>query len=69
MREHRVRCGSAGAPNGLASPPEPAVVSGDSYLPQPCLLHPEQVGEHQDNGLRPPDLERRIRVLEKARDG
>ncbi len=33
----------------LTAPPEPAVVQLDGYVPQPCLLDPEQVTEYPDS--------------------
>jgi hypothetical protein len=44
--------------------PEPTVVN-ESYLPTPCVVHPEQVVEYQYAGLLPDTLERRIRVWEE----
>ncbi|MFD4402095.1 hypothetical protein ACFWPH_04955 [Nocardia sp. NPDC058499] len=32
----------------LAAPPEPPAVQFDGYLPEPCLLNPEQVTEYPD---------------------
>ena len=47
----------------IASPPEPTVVR-DDYLPEPCVLHPEQVIEFDDDGL-PEDLRERILAWER----
>lgn len=33
----------------LATPPEPPATQFDGYLPEPCLLHPEQVTEYPDH--------------------
>ncbi|MFF4323209.1 hypothetical protein [Streptomyces sp. NPDC001568] len=33
----------------LATPPEPPAMQFDDYLPEPCLLHPEQVTEYPDH--------------------
>ncbi|GGV72987.1 hypothetical protein GCM10010277_86510 [Streptomyces longisporoflavus] len=33
----------------LATPPEPPAVQFDGYLPEPCLLNPEQVTEYPDH--------------------
>jgi hypothetical protein len=33
----------------LTAPPEPPAMQFDSYLPEPCLLHPEQVTEQPDH--------------------
>ncbi|MEU4237393.1 hypothetical protein [Actinoplanes sp. NPDC026619] len=43
----------------LETPPTPPVVS-DSYLPTPCVVHPEQVRECQYADLLPADLGERI---------
>lgn len=39
----------------LGAPPEPVAVDG-SYLPEPCVVHPEQVVEYPYVGLLPEDL-------------
>ncbi|AGZ42536.1 hypothetical protein [Actinoplanes friuliensis] len=44
----------------LQDPPEPVVVN-DDYLPEPCVVHPEQVREYQYADLLPPGLAGRIR--------
>jgi hypothetical protein len=36
--------------------PEPEVVGFDGYVPEPCVLHPEQVVEHQYSDLLPEAL-------------
>lgn len=33
----------------LTTPPEPPAMQSDGYLPEPCLLHPEQVTEYPDH--------------------
>ncbi|HEY8978507.1 MAG TPA: hypothetical protein VIU15_02855 [Streptomyces sp.] len=33
----------------LATPPEPPATQFDGYLPEPCLLNPEQVTEYPDH--------------------
>ncbi|GAA1404947.1 hypothetical protein [Catellatospora coxensis] len=43
----------------LSAPPEPLIVS-ESYLPEPCVLHPEQVREYEFGGLLPRELDKRI---------
>ncbi|WP_250033321.1 hypothetical protein [Paractinoplanes maris] len=48
----------------LAEPPEPPVVN-DSYLPVPCVVHPEQVREFPYGGLLPGDLGARIDAWEE----
>jgi len=54
---------SADVGKRLHAPPEPAVVH-DSYLPVPCVLHPEQVREYQYGGLLPGELDSRIAAWE-----
>ncbi|MGW7074649.1 hypothetical protein [Streptomyces sp. NPDC054866] len=44
----------------LAHPPLPAVVGDDEYVPEPCVLHPERVTEHEYVGLLDPGLQERI---------
>ncbi|MEU7824840.1 hypothetical protein [Catellatospora sp. NPDC049133] len=46
------------------TPPEPAVLS-EQYLPEPCVLHPEQVREYQYSGLLPKELAVRVRAWEQ----
>jgi len=48
----------------LAEPPEPEIVGYQGYLPEPCVLHPEQVVEHEFRGLLPEDLQERIEEWE-----
>ncbi|MGA6168877.1 hypothetical protein ACPEIF_01285 [Streptomyces sp. NPDC012600] len=33
----------------LTTPPEPPAMQFDGYLPEPCLIHPEQVTEYPDH--------------------
>jgi len=47
----------------LVCPPEPSVVA-DSFLPDQCVLHPEQVAEFDDDGL-PEELRARIESWER----
>ena len=49
----------------LAAAPEPPVVVG-SYLPTPCVIHPEQVREYQYGGLLPEELADRITAWEEG---
>lgn len=49
----------------LGAAPEPPVVS-DSYLPTPCIVHPEQVDEYQYCGLLPEELDAQITAWEEA---
>jgi hypothetical protein len=48
----------------LDGAPEPAVVH-DTYLPVPCVLHPEQVREYQYGGLLLAELDTRITAWEE----
>jgi hypothetical protein len=48
----------------LAAAPEPLVVAGEHYLPEPCVVHPEPVAERQYIGLLPDDLQERIGAWE-----
>jgi hypothetical protein len=48
----------------LDAAPEPPVVSS-SYLPTPCVVHPEQVREYQYGGLLPEELDARISAWEE----
>ncbi|MGC9436446.1 hypothetical protein [Streptomyces sp. WG5] len=50
----------------LAVPPQPEVVGFDGYLPEPCVLHPEQVVTYPFAGLLPEDLRDRIDAWEEA---
>ncbi len=56
---------SADVSRPLQTAPEPPVVN-DSYLPNPCAVHPEQVREYQYGGLLPEDLDARISAWEEA---
>ncbi|GIF99994.1 hypothetical protein [Catellatospora citrea] len=51
----------------LPAPPEPLIVS-ESYLPEPCLLHPEQVREYEYGGLLPQELDERIQKWEEDQE-
>jgi len=55
---------SADVGKRLDAAPEPAVVHG-TYLPVPCVLHPEQVREYQYGGLLPAELDTRITAWEE----
>lgn len=50
----------------LTSPPRPAVVGYDGYVPEPCELHPEQVVTYPFAGLLPEDLCARIDAWEES---
>ncbi|GHJ96290.1 hypothetical protein SNE510_58090 [Streptomyces sp. NE5-10] len=47
-------------------PPQPLVVGSDGLVPQPCVLHPEQVTTYPFAGLLPEGLCARIDTWEKA---
>lgn len=44
----------------LTKPPRPHTVNEDFYLPQACVLYPEQVTEYQYADLLPDDLRSRV---------
>ncbi|GAA1367813.1 hypothetical protein GCM10009612_53660 [Streptomyces beijiangensis] len=50
----------------LASPPQPQVVGYDGYVPEPCVLHPEQVVTYPFAGLLPETLRVRIDAWDEA---
>ncbi|MFE6710271.1 DUF1963 domain-containing protein [Streptomyces sp. NPDC057695] len=50
----------------LASPPLPEVVGYEGYVPEPCVLHPEQVATYPFAGLLPEELCERIYAWEEA---
>ncbi|MBD0674223.1 hypothetical protein [Streptomyces sp. CBMA156] len=52
----------------LASPPRPEVVGFDGYVPEPCVLHPEQVTTYPFAGLLPEELCARIHAWDDALD-
>ncbi|MFF9158444.1 hypothetical protein ACF1AB_40175 [Streptomyces sp. NPDC014846] len=49
----------------LAKPPQPQVVGFDGYVPEPCVLHPEQVATYPFAGLLPEELCARIAAWEE----
>lgn len=51
----------------LETPPQPRVVY-EYYLPEPCVLHPEQVREYQYAGLLPRELSARVGEWSKRND-
>ncbi|MEU4872051.1 hypothetical protein [Streptomyces sp. NPDC021608] len=55
-----VRRSAAAVADVLDAPPEPPVVQRDSYLPQPCLLAPEQVTEFPNPRELDDDLRDRL---------
>lgn len=48
------------------APPQPQVVGYAGYVPEPCVLHPEQVTTYPFAGLLPEDLRARIDAWEEA---
>ncbi|MFE6847604.1 hypothetical protein [Streptomyces sp. NPDC057686] len=50
----------------LAEPPQPPVVGCEGYVPEPCVLHPEQVVTYPSAGLLPEELCARIDAWEEA---
>ncbi|GAA4993506.1 hypothetical protein GCM10025734_22570 [Kitasatospora paranensis] len=46
----------------LTAPPEPAAVQYDDYVPEPCLLAPEQVTEYPVAAELEPDLRAEVRA-------
>jgi hypothetical protein len=53
----------------LADPPEPPSVQYGGYLPEPCLLHPEQVTEYPDFMELSQDLQEQVRQWGKEQTG
>lgn len=51
---------------GLTTPPQPLVVGSDGFLPEPCVLHPEQVVTYPFAGLLPEELCSRIDAWQEA---
>ncbi|MER8047709.1 hypothetical protein [Streptomyces sp. NPDC094032] len=49
----------------MTAPPEPQVVGYEGYVPEPCVLHPEQVTTYPFAGLLPEDLCARIDAWEE----
>lgn len=49
-----------------SSPPQPQVVGFEGCVPEPCVLHPEQVTTYPFAGLLPEDLCARIDAWEEA---
>ncbi|MEV8555476.1 hypothetical protein AB0478_03190 [Streptomyces sp. NPDC051917] len=49
----------------LATPPRPAVIGSDDYLPEPCVLHPETVVEYPAPHELPEELADRIEEWEE----
>ncbi|WP_329385192.1 hypothetical protein OG625_25025 [Streptomyces sp. NBC_01351] len=52
----------------LAEQPEPLLVGFDGYVPDPCVLHPEQVREYPYIELLPEGLRERVEEWEDAQE-
>ncbi|MFI9307205.1 hypothetical protein [Streptomyces triculaminicus] len=52
----------------LGTPPLPQLVGSGSYVPEPCVLHPEQVRTYPFAGVLPEDLCARLDAWEEARE-
>jgi hypothetical protein len=50
----------------LATLPQPQLVGFDGYVPEPCMLHPEQVVTYPFAGLLPEELRERIYAWEDS---
>ncbi|MEU1827101.1 MULTISPECIES: hypothetical protein [Streptomyces] len=50
----------------LTAPPQPLIVGSDGFVPEPCVLHPEQVATCPFAGLLSGELYARIDAWEKA---
>ncbi|MFI9101831.1 hypothetical protein ACIGXA_15050 [Streptomyces fildesensis] len=57
---------SAQVTEPLIEAPEPQVVGRGDYVPEPCVLHPEQVLEHEYEGLLPQGLQERLEEWEEG---
>ncbi|MEU1038662.1 hypothetical protein [Streptomyces sp. NPDC005907] len=66
MSLHLRRRRSREVTNPLATPPQPEVVGYAGYIPEPCVLHPEQVTTYPFAGLLPAELCARIDAWEEA---
>lgn len=52
----------------VTAPPQPQVVGFEGYVPEPCVLHPEQVATYPFAGLLPEDLRARIDTWEEVQE-
>ncbi|XRQ11957.1 hypothetical protein ACN3XK_14025 [Actinomadura welshii] len=50
----------------LPEQPEPEVMDEDMYLPEPCVLHPEEIVEYPDGNFMPSELYERITAWEET---
>ncbi|MET7452711.1 hypothetical protein ABZT03_12595 [Streptomyces sp. NPDC005574] len=57
---------SAGVGEALTEPSLPQVVGDSGYVPEPCVLDPEQVVEHEYRELLDEDLQQRIEAWDAA---
>lgn len=55
---------SAAVSGRLIEPPEPEFVGNEDYVPEPCVVHPEQVVEYPYEALLPRSLRARIEEWE-----
>ncbi|MBO2445549.1 hypothetical protein J4573_00445 [Actinomadura barringtoniae] len=53
-------------PLAPAAQPEPTIAELSDYVPERCVVHPEQLVEYQYSDLLPPDLAQRITQWEEA---
>jgi len=58
---------SADVVDVLADQPEPALMEDGYYLPNPCVLHPEQITEYQYIDLLPDDLRTQLDAWSRDR--
>ncbi|MFI2302104.1 hypothetical protein ACH5AL_25140 [Actinacidiphila glaucinigra] len=52
----------------LAVPPQPLVVGSAGFVPEPCVLHPEQVVSYPFAGLLPEDLCARLDAWDETQE-
>ncbi|MFE7632622.1 hypothetical protein ACFU7Z_01275 [Kitasatospora sp. NPDC057518] len=52
----------------LTTQPQPLVVESDRFVPEPCVLHPEQVATYPFAGLLPEDLCARLDAWDEAQE-
>ena len=65
---HLFRRRSSDVAEVLTEQPEPVVVGRAEYVPNPCVLHPEQVTEHQWGDLLPYAIRERLDEWEDWED-
>jgi hypothetical protein len=59
------RAAEVDAERVLVDQPEPPVMQSGDFLPEPCVLHPEQVVEYPELALLPDELQQRLRRWER----